>query len=114
MTSPPYAILAEVERALSKAISRKTKKAIEPVCQALAQQPRDAKTWVPRAIASQHRVSAIASGDASVVLADAFGLSLQDLPRVAREDLRCADLLRFVLSPDYFDIRRLLGLEASA
>lgn len=114
MASPPYAILAEVERALSKAISRKTKKAIEPVCQALAQQPRDAKTWVPRAIASQHRVSAIASGDASVVLADAFGLSLQDLPRVAREDLRCADLLRFVLSPDYFDIRRLLGLEASA
>ena len=111
--SPPYAILAEIERALSKAISRKTKNAIEPVCQALAQQPRDAKSWVPRAIASQHRISAVASGDASVVLADAFGLSLQDLPRVAREDLRCAELIRFVLSPDYFDIRRLLGLEAS-
>ncbi len=112
--SPPYAILAEVERSLSKAISRKTKNAIEPVCNALAQAPRDAKTWVPRAIASQHRISAIASGDVSIVLADAFGLSLPDLARVAREDLRCAELIRFVLSPDYFDIRRLLGLEASS
>lgn len=111
--SPAYAILAEVERSLGKAISRKTKNAIEPICQALAQQPRDAKTWVPRAVASQHRISAVASGDASIVLADAFGLSLQDLPRVAREDLRCAELIRFVLSPDYFEIRRLLGLEAS-
>lgn len=111
--SPAYAILAEVERSLGKAISRKTRNAIEPICQALAQQPRDAKSWVPRAIASQHRMSAVASGDASVVLADAFGLSLQDLPRVAREDLRCAELIRFVLSPDYFEIRRLLGLEAS-
>lgn len=112
--SPVYAVLAEVERLMSKAISRRTRNAIEPVCQVIAQQPRDAKAWVARAIASQHRISAIASGDASVVLADAFGLALPELGRVAREDLRCAELFRFVLSPDYFEIRRLLGLEGGA
>ena len=39
---------------------------------------------------------------------------LPDLVRVAREDLRCAELIRFALTPDYFDIRRLLGLETSS
>ena len=73
--SPPYAILAEVERSLGKALGRRTRNAIEPVCRALAQSGVDTKTWVSRAIASQHRMSAIASGDVSVVLADAFGLT---------------------------------------
>lgn len=112
--SPPYAILAEVERSLGKALGRRTRNAIEPVCRALAQSGVDTKTWVSRAIASQHRMSAIASGDVSVVLADAFGLTPTDLVRVAREDLRCAELFRFALTPDYFDIRRLLGLETSS
>lgn len=114
INSPPYAILAEVERSLGKALGRRTRNAIEPVCQALAQSGVDTKAWVSRAIASQHRMSAIASGDVSVVLCDAFGLALPDLVRVAREDLRCAELIRFALTPDYFDIRRLLGLETSS
>lgn len=114
INSPPYAILAEVERSLGKALGRRTRNAIEPVCQALAQSAVDTRAWVSRAIASQHRMSAIASGDVSVVLSDAFGLTLPDLVRVAREDLRCAELIRFALTPDYFDIRRLLGLETSS
>ena len=52
-----------------------------------------------------------ASGDVSVVLADVFGEPLERVGAVARDDLRAHELLRFVLSRPYFDLRRSLGLE---
>lgn len=108
---PPASVLAEVERLVGKAISRKTKAAIEPICQALVQSRRDAKQWAARARVSQSRVAAVASGDVAVVLADVFGEPVARLHTVARDDLRAHELLRFVLSRPYFEVRRALGLE---
>ncbi|AKV01833.1 Exonuclease SbcC [Labilithrix luteola] len=108
---PPFAVLAEVERVIGKAISRKTKAVIEPLCRAVVQSNADARVWAARARVSQGRVAALASGDVAVVLADVFGETPPRLGAIARDDLRGHDLLRFVLSRPYFDLRRALGLE---
>lgn len=112
--APAYPILGEVERLISKAIARKTRNAIEPVCRALASQPQDARVWAQRARASQARIAAVAAGDASVVLPDVFGESPERAAALAREDLRAEELLRFVLSPQFLELRRALGLEAAS
>jgi tetratricopeptide (TPR) repeat protein len=108
---PPFAVLAEVERLISKAISRKTKAAIEPLCRAYVASGQDSRQWAARARASQSRIAAVASGDVSVVLADVFGEPVERLGALARDDLRSHELLRFVLSRPYFELRRALGLE---
>ena len=114
---PPLAVLAEVERLIGKAISRKTKAAIIPICRAFVGSGQDAKQWAARARASQGRIAVLASGDVSVVLADVFPPAsssrehAESLGAVARDDLRAHELLRFVLSRPYFDLRRALGLE---
>ncbi|MBX3186980.1 MAG: hypothetical protein KF819_08195 [Labilithrix sp.] len=109
---PPFAVLAEVERLMSKAINRKAKAAIAPICKAFVQSGQDAKQWAARARASQGRVGVLASGDVAVVLADVFGEPIERLGGLARDDLRSHELLRFVLSRPYFDLRRALGLES--
>ena len=109
--APPFAVLAEVERLLKKAISRKTKAQIEPICRAYVQTGRDARQWAARARATQARFAAVASGDAAAVLTDVFGEPIERLGAVARDDLRAQELLRFVLSRPYFELRRSLGLE---
>jgi hypothetical protein len=107
----PLAVQAEVERLISKAISGKTKRAIEPICKAFAASGQDVRAWAARARLSQGRFAALASGDVSVVLADVFGEPIERLGPVARDDLRAHELLRWVLSRPYFDLRRSLGLE---
>ncbi len=109
--SPPFAVLAEVERHIGKAIARKTKALIEPICRACVASNGDARQWAARARASQARAAVLASGDVSVVLADVFGEPVERLGGVARDDLRAHELFRFVLSRPYFDLRRSLGLE---
>ncbi len=109
--APPFAVLAEVERLINKAISRKTRAAIEPICRAYVASSPDARQWAARARLSQARCAALASGDVSVVLADVFGEPVERLGAVARDDLRAHELLRFVLSRPYFELRRSLGLE---
>jgi hypothetical protein len=108
---PPFAVLAEVERLIGKAINRKTKAAITPICKMFVSSGQDARQWAARARASQGRMGVLASGDVSVVLADVFGEPVERLGAVARDDLRAHELLRFVLSRPYFDLRRSLGLE---
>jgi len=108
---PPFAVLAEVERLMGKAINRKTKGLIVPICKLFVQSGQDARQWAARARASQGRVATLASGDVSVVLADVFGEPIERLGGVARDDLRAHELLRFVLSRPYFELRRSLGLE---
>jgi hypothetical protein len=109
--SPPFAVLAEVERHIGKALARKTKALIEPLCRAHTASGVDPRQWAARARATQARAAALASGDASLVLADVFGEPLERLPIVAREDVRAHELFRFFLSRPYFDLRRSLGLE---
>jgi hypothetical protein len=108
---PPFAVLAEVERLIGKAIGRKTKATIAPICKMFVSSGQDARQWAARARASQGRIAVLASGDVSVVLADVFGEPVERLGAVARDDLRAHELLRFVLSRPYFDLRRSLGLE---
>jgi lipopolysaccharide biosynthesis regulator YciM len=108
---PPFAVLAEVERLINKAISRKTRSQIEPICRAIVSTGQDSRQWAARARLSQGRFAALASGDVAVVLADVFGEPVERLGGVARDDLRAHELLRWVLSRPYFDMRRALGLE---
>jgi tetratricopeptide (TPR) repeat protein len=110
--APPFAVLAEVERHIGKAISRKTKALIEPICRAYVASPPDVRQWAARARMTQARAAVLASGDVSVVLADVFGgTEIDHLGALARDDLRAHELFRFVLSRPYFDLRRGLGLE---
>ncbi|HXN33020.1 MAG TPA: hypothetical protein VN894_14215, partial [Polyangiaceae bacterium] len=108
---PPYAVLAEVERLVGKAIARKTRKLLPELCGAIASRGADARGWARRALASQDRVGVIASGDPSVVLADVFGLSDGNLAQAVSGNPRAEELLRFVLSPQYLELRRSLGLD---
>jgi hypothetical protein len=111
---PPYAVLAEVERLLGKALGRKTRKAIGDACRAIARGGIDARAWSRRALASHDRVATVASGDAAVVLSDVLGASIEKLGPVVKGNARAEELLRFVLSPQYLEIRRSLGLEGGA
>jgi hypothetical protein len=109
--SPPFAVLAEVERVIGKAIARKTKALIEPICRAHVASGTDPRVWAARARATQARAAVLASGDASVVLADVFGEAVERIRGLAHDDHRAHELFRFVLSRAYFDLRRSLGLE---
>jgi tetratricopeptide (TPR) repeat protein len=108
---PPYAVLAEIERLLGKAMSRKTKKSITDACHAIVRTKADARAWSRRALASHDRIATIASGDPSMVLTDVLGTTPERLAQAVVGNKRGEDLLRFVLSPQYVDIRRALGLE---
>ncbi|MGO9713499.1 MAG: hypothetical protein ACLQBL_31885 [Polyangiaceae bacterium] len=109
--APSYAMLADVERLLSKAIARKTKKLLPELCQAIVSSNGDARAWSKRALASHNRVAALASGDVGIVLVDALGEPLERLPAVAKGDTRVEELVRFALSPAFVELRRSLGLE---
>ncbi|HEX3770271.1 MAG TPA: tetratricopeptide repeat protein, partial [Polyangiaceae bacterium] len=109
---PPYAVLAEVERLIGKAIARKTKKAIADVCRAVVSGRADARAWSKSALASHDRVAVVASGDPSVVLGDLLNVPAERLAQAAPGNTRAEELLRFVLSPQYLELRRALGLES--
>jgi tetratricopeptide (TPR) repeat protein len=109
--APAFPSLAETQKAIDKAIARRTKGVIEPICRAFAASGVDARQWATRARSSQSRAGLIASGDVVLVLADLFGESIDRLPAMAKNDPRAHELLRFTLSRPYFDLRRALGLE---
>ena len=81
------------------------------VCRAIVRSGADARAWSKRALASHDRVATIASGDPSVVLSDVLGVPLDRLGSAVKGNPRAEELLRFVLSPQYLEIRRSLGLE---
>jgi tetratricopeptide (TPR) repeat protein len=110
---PPYAVLAEVERLIGKSISRRARKAMVDVCRTAVQTRADARAWSRRALASQDRVATIASGDASVVLSEVLGAALERLGQAVKGNPRAEELLRFVLSPEYLEVRHALGLEGA-
>ncbi len=107
INSPPYAILAEVEKALKSAMPRKVRKAIPEVCAAVAQSGVDPKAYARAALASQSRVAAVACGEVQNVVADM-------VPPAAPNDPRVMELCKFVLSPTFVQLRRALGLEGGA
>ncbi len=107
INSPPYAILAEVEKSLRSAVPRKVKKALPEVCALVAQGGADPKAYARAALASQARTSAVACGEAAVVLVDM-------IPPAQAGDPRAVELAKFMLSPAYVQLRRGLGLEGAS
>ena len=111
--APAYAMLAEVERLISKSIARKARKALPDLCRAVVSTRADARTWAHRALMSHNRIAAVASGDATAVVLDITGQTLERLPALIPGDSRVEELIRFVLSPTYLELRRSLGLEGA-
>jgi hypothetical protein len=111
--APPYATLAEVQRLISKAISRRTRKMLPDVCRAVVGARADARAWSHRALMSHNRMAAVASGDAAAVIADITGQPLERLAALIPGDARVEELIRFVLSATYLELRHSLGLEGA-
>jgi tetratricopeptide (TPR) repeat protein len=109
--SPPYAVLAEVEKLMAKALPRKTRKQLPGLCAPIASRASEARAWSKRALASHDRFAAIASGDPTVVLGEVLGTAVDRLGQAVPGNPRAVELLRFVLSPEYLAVRRALGLE---
>jgi hypothetical protein len=109
--APPYATLAEVERLISKAIARKTRKMLPEICRSIVATRADARMFAHRALMSHNRMAAVASGDATAVIVDITGQPPERLPALIVGDMRVEELIRFVLSPAYLELRRSLGLE---
>ena len=110
LDAPPFAILGDVQRQLDKAISRKVRKMLPELCQPVVASGLDVRAWAKASQRSLDRMAAIASGDVSLVLADALGASRQDLPRTISNNERAERLLRFVLSPQFLELRNRLGM----
>jgi hypothetical protein len=110
---PAYAVLPEIERQIGKAIARKIRKLLPDVCRSIASRNVDARAWHRRALASQDRMATIASGDPAVVLSDVLRVPLDRLAAAVKGSPRAEELLRFVLSESYLELRRSLGLEGS-
>ncbi|MEO7110751.1 MAG: tetratricopeptide repeat protein, partial [Polyangiaceae bacterium] len=115
VSSPTYAVQAEVDKLLSKAISRRTKKMLPDICRAVVASGQDARAWSSNAMMSLARAALVASGDATAALADLLGDTPEGLHETLRDrlktDERAANLVRFALSPAYLELRRGLGLE---
>ena len=103
----------KIERQIGKAIARKTRKLLPDVCRSIASRNIDARAWHRRALASQDRMATIASGDPAVVLSDVLRVPLDRLGTAVKGSPRAEELLRFVLSESYLELRRSLGLEGS-
>jgi hypothetical protein len=111
--APAYAVQAEIDKVVSKAIPRRTKKLLPEICRRIADSHADARAWARRALASQDRVAVLASGDVSIVLSEALGQPVDRLAEHVLGDARAEELLRFVMSRNYLELRRSLGLEGS-
>ncbi len=109
--APPYALLADVQRQLSKTLPRRTRKLLPEVCREIASSGQDPKRWARAAQLSMHRMAAIAAGDVSIVLADWLGQPRQQISAARHE--RARRLIAFVLSPDYLELRERLGMGIS-
>ncbi len=108
---PAYSVLAETQRLMNKAISRKTKKVLPDIAQAVAKQlggGGDLRTFRGHALRTLDRAAAIATGDAGAALAQIVGADAPAAKIAA--DPRAAAMLRFVWSDDYFALRKQLGL----
>jgi cellulose synthase operon protein C len=110
---PPYAVLAEIERLVGKAIARKTRKAIADPCRVIVAERAEPRAWTKRVLASHDRIAVIASGDPAVVLCEVLGVSIERVGQAVTGNARAEELLRFVLSPSYLQLRRALELESS-
>ncbi|WP_437677631.1 hypothetical protein [Sorangium sp. So ce131] len=107
---PPYAVFGEVSRAIHKEMSRATRKAIQDVCQRIVASHQDPHRWAQAARRSIDRMAVIAAGDVSLVLSDILGAPRDQLGSAVAESERARQLIAFVLSQSYLELRRKLGM----
>ncbi|WP_441288971.1 hypothetical protein ACSRUE_45215 [Sorangium sp. KYC3313] len=107
---PPYAVFGEVSRAIHKEMSRATRKAIADVCQRIVSSQQDPLRWAQAARRSIDRMAVIAAGDVSLVLSDILNTPREQLGGVVVESERARQLVAFVLSQSYLELRKKLGM----
>ncbi|WP_437288797.1 hypothetical protein [Sorangium sp. So ce406] len=107
---PPYAVFGEVSRAIHREMSRATRKAIAEVCQRIVSSQQDPHRWAQAARRSIDRMAVIAAGDVSLVLSDILGTPREQLGGVVAESERARQLVAFVLSQSYLELRKKLGM----
>ena len=112
LPNPGYASFAEVQRVVKKEISRKVKKQATDAAQRFASSGQDPRAWASAARRSIDRMAAVASGDVSIVIAEMLGVPRERLGDAVPDNDRARNLLAFVLSPRYLEIRRKLGMVA--
>jgi len=110
---PTYPVLAEIEKLIGKAIARKTRKLLPDVCHEVVSRNADARAWHKRSLASQDRMATIACGDPGVVLSDVLRVPVEQLESAIKGHARAEELIQFVLSPRYLELRQALGLEGA-
>jgi hypothetical protein len=105
--SPPYAILADLERQLGR-LPKRYRKALPVLGAAIAAEGHDPLNWVHAANCSLDRMATIAAGDVSHVLA---GDGPRGGPQLSTESRkRLERVLAFALSPEYLLLRERLGM----
>ncbi|MFO0666408.1 MAG: hypothetical protein U0174_20805 [Polyangiaceae bacterium] len=112
--SAPYPVQAEVDKALSKAISRKSKSGLAEILSPLTAKSSDATTWLARALLTQARAGVVASGHLAATLEEGFGVLPGRSSDSLAHDRRAQELLRFHLSRTYSDLRMVLRLEGAS
>lgn len=110
VANPGYAVYNEVQRAVHKEISRKVRKSIGETCLKIVSSKQDARTWAAAARRSLDRMAVIAAGDVSIVLSDMLAIPRDQLGSNVPESERGRRLLSFVLSPNYLELRKKLGM----
>lgn len=109
LTAPAYAMLAEFQRLLGKAMSRRVRKQLPDLSARVQRSGQGGAEWARAAVASLDRMAAIAAGDVSYVLCETAEQRGQlGASRAAQE--RARRLLSFVLSPSYLALRDALGM----
>jgi hypothetical protein len=106
--SPPYALVAEFGRQISKEIPRRVRKMLPELTAPIAATRADPIAWVRAAKSSVDRMAAIAIGDVSWVLSD--GTRRGEAPMTTDGKLRAGRLLSFALSESFFSVREKLGM----
>jgi hypothetical protein len=113
MTSPPYAIFKEVDRAIRNSMNRKIRKTAAELCAQIVETGADTATWLAAARRSIDRMSLVAAGDAATVIDAVIGSRGTPGRATFQSDTRAKSLLRFAVSPEYLQLRRRLGMGMS-
>jgi hypothetical protein len=110
VANPGYAVYNEIQRAVHKEISRKVRKSIGETCLKVVSSKQDARVWAAAARRSLDRMAVISAGDVSIVLSDILGTPRDQLGSAVPESERARRMLSFVLSPNYLELRKKLGM----
>ncbi|MBK7396887.1 MAG: hypothetical protein IPJ34_11445 [Myxococcales bacterium] len=111
LQTPPYAVLAETQRLLQKAIARKTKKLLPELAQAVSRKlggGGDLRTFRSYALKTLDRAAVLAAGSPAASLSGIVGEGAR--PEKIAADTRAQAMLRFVWTDDYLALRKQLGL----